>query len=161
MKLTYTFWAFSIATAMQLPGAASAQDTQLQGQLQSCARLQNSAERLSCYDRTVASIGQSDAPPSASPEAMFGVGGQLLRENTPIKAVEREEIPSINAQVKGTRTLAGVLLIDLDNGQTWQQMEDAALLLKAGDRVTITRGAFNSFRLSTASKRNARVKRLQ
>jgi hypothetical protein len=155
-----------LSTALLVSNAAlSAQDTQLQDQLQLCAKLQNSIERLSCYDRTVASIGAGEAAaqaPPASPEAMFGVGGQLSRETSPLpKATAREEIQSISAVVKELRITSGALLIELDNGQTWQQMDGASLLLKVGDRVTITRGALNSFRLNTPGKRAGRVRRAQ
>src|ERR1044071_2649989 len=128
-------------------GIALAQDAerpqgQLQERLQSCAVLQNSIERLSCYDRTVASIGKDQVPeraPATSPEAMFGVNGLLSREAAPAKAAPREEMQSISAKVKALRTTPGALLIDLDNGQTWQQMDQAVLLLKVGDGITITR----------------------
>jgi hypothetical protein len=52
----------------------------------------------------------------------------------------------------------GELLIELDNGQTWRTIpEDARLMLKVGDTVAISRGAFGSFRLATPGKRFARV----
>lgn len=153
--------------AILLAATASAQNAeqqpgQLPERLQVCAALQNSTERLSCYDRTVASLGKDQAPEQTSalsPEAMFGVNGLLSREATPAKAAPREEMQSITAKVKALRTTPGALLIDLDNGQTWQQMDQAVLLLKVGDEITITRGAFNAFRLNTPSKRFGRVRR--
>ena len=54
------------------------------------------------------------------------------------------------------------LVIELDNGETWRTIpEDARLLLKVGDTVTISRGVFGSFRLATSGNRFARVNRVK
>jgi hypothetical protein len=154
--------ALCVFIGIQLLGTASGEDSQLEERLRTCAGLPNSTERLLCYDRIVANIGNNDAPATPlSPEILFGVSGQMTRETAPAKEAEREAIQSIAAQVTALRVTAGVLVIELDNGQTWQQMDTTALLLKIGDAITISRGALSSFRLSTISKRVARVKRVQ
>jgi len=134
--------------------------------LRACAALKDDLERLACYDRTVESIaaGAVTNSPAATPQDMFGMDPGLSRETsqqeTPVK---RETLPEITARVAGVRQAAnGSPLIDLDNGQTWQQTEvKRALVIKVGDSVTISRAALGTFRLATADKRSAKVKRVR
>jgi hypothetical protein len=122
--------AISVAFAASL--TAMAADT-LPPALEACAALEESAERLACYDRTVAQLAAGKDPDS-----------------------------KITARVKSLRTLDdGTLLIGLDNDQTWRQLSAGSLVLAPGDEVTISRAAFGSFRLAAPSNRYARVKRVR
>lgn len=133
--------------------------------LRACAALKDDLERLACYDRTVESIatGAATHSPAATPQDMFGMDPGLSRETSQQEPVKREALREITARVTGVRQAAnGSPLIDLDNGQTWQQTEvKRALAIKVGDGVTISRAALGTFRLATADKRSAKVKRVR
>jgi hypothetical protein len=123
-----------------------AQDS-LQGRLRECAALTDDAQRLACFDRTAA-----------------GLASEKVREAAPPPAARPEPLPdTITAKVTTVRELSsGELVIELDNGQSWRtRPEDSNLRLKVGDAVTISRGAFGSFRLATPGKRFARVNRVR
>jgi hypothetical protein len=71
------------------------------------------------------------------------------------------KIQSITARVVGMHTGArGYPVVDLDGGQSWA-LADADPLLAVGDTVTIRRAAFDSFLLTTPTKRTHRVQRLR
>ena len=54
------------------------------------------------------------------------------------------------------------LVIELENGQVWQQSRiDIVLGLEPGDEVTIARAALGSFRLKTPTGSYARVVRVR
>lgn len=120
----------------------------LQGQLRECAAMKEDDDRLACFDKVSANLpGEATAATGPVP-------------SPPPKA----DVPTrITAQVTTLRELStGELLIELDNGQRWRTIpEDARLMLKVGDTVTISRGAFGSFRLATPGNRFARVNLLR
>lgn len=135
--------------------------------LLACASLRENMERLACYDRLAARIstgadeGVSSAP-APLPEEMFGLSVAAADKGRSQAAVERRGLDSITAQVVSVqeRRPAGVLL-ELDNGQMWRQLDDKPLLIKEGDSVKISRGALGSFRLTAPSGRGARVRRVR
>lgn len=132
--------------------------------LLSCASVKKNSERLACYDQTIerlSSDSASAAAPKPSAEAMFGAQAAAGRTSAP--ALEREELTSVSARVTALHhDASGALLIDLDNGQQWRQTSGSnSPLLEVGHRVTITRAALNSFRMSTPTGRALKVKRVQ
>jgi hypothetical protein len=99
--------------------------------LRACAKVQESSERLTCYDQAMERLS-SPEPTSMSAH---------------VTALSRDA--------------AGALLINLDNGQQWLQISGTSSpLLEVGHEVTITRAALNSFRLSTPSGRVLKVRRV-
>jgi len=132
--------------------------------LRACAAIQRDTERLICYDRAVARLAEgkdTDAPPPSA-EELFGAG-RVARETRPDTQVKREELAKITARVKKLRNTAdGALVLELDNGQVWQQVSsDVTLVVDEGDTVTISRGALGSYRLSGPGNRIARVRRVR
>jgi hypothetical protein len=141
--------------------AAGVTATELDALLQNCASLRNDYERLACYDSVVAQSAGDAAKNVASAEAMFGMSREVSGKPS-TQAPEREELPSISAQVRALQKApSGSLLIELDNGQTWRQVDSRNLQIKVGDSVTISRGALNSFRIATPHNRFGRVTRVQ
>jgi hypothetical protein len=123
-------------------GAQAPVSDSLQGRIRDCAAVKVDGERLACFDKVATSVAAgtarevASAPPAPDP---------------------------VTAKVAALRGLGtGELLIELDNGQSWRTIaEDSRLLLKVGDPVTISRGAFGSFRLATPGNRFARVTRVR
>jgi len=132
--------------------------------LLACAKLGDDAERLTCFDRLTAQLHtdrtRPAAPLSTAPADMSGLTTQNDIPHDPAP-VARISLNSIQAHVVSLRESprSGTML-ELDNGQKWQQTGREDLLLKPGDGVKITRGAFNSFWLMTDGNRSGHVKRL-
>jgi hypothetical protein len=131
-----------------------------------CEKIANDRERLSCYDRVQArSHADSKRPtvttpaPDISPQSLFGVTAAV---EAPAAAPRDKDIKSITAQVTELRQNgSGGVTVTLDNGQRWQQLEHADLLLQVGDRIKVSRGLFGAFYLMTPANRSAGVKRIQ
>lgn len=144
--------------------AAQREPSQLEATLNICAGLRNNTERLACFDRTVMQLHADSAdakPADIAPEAMFGVSKQA-RGAAPADVPDRQELASIRSSVTGLRQAAdGSLLVELENGQTWRQVDSRPLALKVGDTVTISRAAFDSFRIASPDNRFGRVQRVQ
>jgi hypothetical protein len=132
-----------------------------------CEKVANDKERLSCYDRVQArSHTDAQKQPAAataaseiSPQSLFGA---TPSSEAPAAAPRQKDIKSILAQVTEVhQNASGGVTVTLDNGQRWQQLEHADLLLKVGDHVKIFRGMLGSFYLMTPADRTAGVKRIQ
>lgn len=146
-------------------GVVAAQQAELSSSLRACASLRNEFERLGCYDRVVETLTQ-DQPaelPAPTAEQMFGFSRAVSHDQREQNAPERKQLAQITARVAAVREVAGKsILVELDNGQAWQQLdENVTLLLRDGDTVTISRAALGTFRIETPSKRYARVKRVR
>ena len=58
--------------------------------------------------------------------------------------------------------LTGEVLLKLDNGQSWTQAQrKSGVVIKAGERVSIARGAFGGYLLRSDSGVTMRVRRLE
>jgi hypothetical protein len=137
-------WGVTCSLQAQAPVSDS-----LQGRLRECAAVEENGERLACFDKVTASLPDGNATREATA--------------TPPPPPKAEVPTRVSAKVTTLRELStGALLIELDNGQSWRTIpEDARLMLKVGDTVTISRGAFGSFRLATPGNRFARVNRVR
>jgi hypothetical protein len=98
--------------------------------LQRCRTITDNPARLACYDAAADSAGTEN----------FG------KESAVAKS---EAVREIQAGVASVRTDArGKLVLGLDNGQTWTQIDSPSLKLKTGDQILIQRGALGSHLLS-------------
>jgi len=180
--------AASLAAAPQAGVQASSSDS-LAAQLKRCAALTDASPRLACYDALAGKAAASAAasPPAASPEAggavaatatpasaqaaaaatgapaapnlaNFGVrNGPLQAERDPVR--EKTMLAVVSAVSTRGR---GELVVTLDNGQVWRQIQPSEYPLKPGDRVEIDVAALGSYRLWTPSTRRAtKVTRIQ
>lgn len=123
------------------------------GALLTCRSEADDAKRLQCYDQAMA----DRAPPSAPAAHEFGVrGGPLAREQ-----VDKAPIKQIRAKLAVLSTKPhGELLLTLDNGQVWEQLQAAYFPLRPGDDITIKSGALGSYIL-VVSGRGTKVRRVQ
>lgn len=128
--------------------------------LTACADEATDAARLACYDALASRVSASRPASSAGNDAeRFGLGTPARPRAQADAADGPASIQSRVVRVREPPT--GEALIELENGQVWRQSDTATLLLKAGDVVTISRGALGSFHLTTPSRRTGRVKRVR
>jgi hypothetical protein len=93
--------------------------------------------------------------PSATPDANFG----LAERPAPAAAKPANLVAMVDSV---SERAGGELLLKLDNGQSWVQAQrKAGARIKAGEHVTIARGAFGGYLLSSDSGATMRVRRLQ
>lgn len=111
---------------------------------------------------TVVAAGSVPAGGATNPEADFGLTEAAKRAREPEES--REKLPeSISGTVaKIGRQPAGELIVTLDNGQVWTQVQvDARARIAVGDTVTIKKAALGSHLLVTASRYATRVRRVK
>lgn len=129
------------ALLLLLTAAATAQD--LPADIARCAAVTDSRERLACYD----AVAQRPAPkPELGRE-------QLPKPENPAAAEQDDSVTMVVSDISLTRT--GRLVLALDNGQVWQQIDgDGARFTPQGkvegSQVTISRGLFGSYNLQFA-----------
>lgn len=122
-----------------------------------CTQLKADAARLACFDREMKGIRKDGLPPSThaapSPEEEFGLSSAQVLGPAPA---------ALHAHIVGiSRAGADRQIFELDNAQTWQQIElDPDFAVRMGQEVTISKGALGSFWLAIDSHRATRVKRI-
>ncbi|MEO8315875.1 MAG: hypothetical protein ABI645_13910 [Pseudomonadota bacterium] len=140
--------------------------------LVACSDVQDSSQRLSCFDREIAPLARakSAAPPVSAarptpgppasaavaapvmPAASAGVAPSLGQEqlDNKLKPPKSEAELILHATIASIRQVApGAWLVSLDNGQAWRH-EDLAQgsYLRVGEAVTIGKAAMGSYRLT-------------
>jgi hypothetical protein len=151
--------------------------------LQYCRAISHDAARLACYDR-LAGEATSQLPPAPTsvappapqsgkaaaaaspaaptPEELFGLdpaaSEEIVRRASGIGRLEE-----IRQQVAVLRTNPeGKLVMTLDSGQVWAQVDTLALRLAEGDQVRIRRAAMGSYLLAPEGVTRAiRVRRVR
>ena len=154
--------------------------------IQSCAKISDDAQRLACFDRLAAETSAKSqaaqaqreptrlvpAPTAAkeavtppSPEQKFGLPESQVRQlEAPSEVAPITKTSRIQARITKVSVYSpGRYVIELDNGQIWQQAEsESNFYLKPGEPAVISTGALGSFWLATLdSHRAVRVKRLR
>ena len=150
-----------------------------------CTSEKDSLARLVCFDREVAKYTQPAArvaptpaapavtpppaaavaatpPPAASPGSdEFGVSGELARKRETAKNGGVASPKEMRAAItKISSKPYGELVLALDNGQVWEQIEaSSTFIIKAGDGVVIKQAKFGSFLLTADSGATTRVRR--
>jgi hypothetical protein len=99
--------------------------------------------------------------PASQKEDEFGVSGKLAREREAAKGTVAPEVNELHATVtKITSKPYGELVLELDNGQVWEQNEKkSTFLIKVGEGVVIRKAKLGSFMLSTDAGATTRVHR--
>jgi hypothetical protein len=137
-RLAQRFAALATAALCAAPGAQAAGDGLAQ-RLQTCARLDEDAQRLRCFD---AEVPRVDLP--AKPK----LGEEQVQRRAPAAASDAES--SLTARVTGlVDQRDGTVTMTLDNGQVWhQQAAEFYFPLTLGETVRIEKGALGSYRLT-------------
>jgi hypothetical protein len=139
-----------------------------------CADVQDTQQRLACFDREIAPLARAartTAPasaavarapaPAAAPTPAPATGSTASSKadkpsfgQEQLRAKERpaapEEEPALHAQIATLReTAPGTWLVALDNGQTWRH-EDSQLgaYLRVGEAVTIRKSTLGAYRMT-------------
>jgi hypothetical protein len=101
----------------------------------------------------------------AKPDAEFGANEELMRKrqadgtgSAPARGPDRITAKVTKISVSST----GDTLVELDNGQVWQQTQSRLETIAAtGDEVTVSRGALGSYFMVSKSRLSTRVKRVK
>lgn len=147
--------------------------------LNACAAVGDNSERLHCYDEAVnrklpdtpvdtaaTAAPESSAPgkipvqAEMSPNQLFGLGADAIRRSYG-EALGEDVLQELRASVTEIRS-GGIdrILVVLDNGQIWRQVDTTNLKIKVGDAVVIQTAALGSFKLKKdGSNRSMRVNR--
>jgi hypothetical protein len=174
--------------AVQTPAQASSSNS-LAAQVKRCALLADASARLACYDALAGAAAPSAATAKAAPSPSAGGSAGTLPSSSaaaaPVAAPGTPAVPNVadfgvrNSPLQAERDpvrektmLAvvsavsfrgrGELVVTLDNGQVWRQLQPSDYPLKPGDHVEIDVAALGSYRLWTPSTRRAtKVTRIQ
>lgn len=182
----------SLLSLLALSTAPVALSQQLPPALIACAIEKKDKVRLECFDREVARVVQGAAgvapapssPAQAAPAAPavaatqpaapapapaataadeFGMSGELARKRREVTHKDRPPVTELRAAVtKVSQKPYGEYVIELDNGQVWEQPEKkSSFSIKTGDTVRITPGAMGSFFLMVEAGSSTKVRRIR
>jgi hypothetical protein len=123
-----------------------------------CRQIKDIAERVACYDGIVDSLSESSPIPDA--QSLFGKddaeASRIVQTTLAIEQIDRIEAQVTDIRRSATRKL----VITLDNGQVWRQLDNQTLRLKSGESVVVREASLNSFLMEKKSGgRSIRVKR--
>lgn len=135
--------------------------------LKDCLGIEDPLVRVACYDDIVRAMDaeratdhknsdrSSNTPNEpATKEKKFGLKQTIAKEDSDLKTLEQ-----VIAEI--SRDPRGLLLVTLDNGQVWRQIDQAKLNLKPGNRIEIKAGFGGSFYLSRNGSRSLKVRRVR
>ena len=167
-------WVIAGAAVLALSGAAAARkvETGTPAQVQrllACRAIADGAQRLACFDRETAVLGNAVATrdlvvidrarAAEAKRSLFGFsvpnfGGLLGGDKDDIK-----QIDGVLASASYNRDGGHVFL--LKDGSRWSQTDDRMIALtpRAGDKVVVKRGALGSYTLSVSGRPSVKVER--
>ncbi len=136
-----------------LPALAGAE--KLDDALRRCARQNDQAQRLTCFDAVVSTLPQLEAD-------RFGMTANIERQRDPV-AVQQAKEQVLSGTISGLRQAPqGELIFTLDNGQAWVQAENTpSVQFAVGEDVHIEHGSMSSLWLVADRHRKVRVTRLR
>lgn len=143
--------------------------------LYACSKIENDAERLSCYDTTVQSLEAWEAAGEITTisrsevnelqKDSFGFSLPTLARSVIPKFGEDEnsEIQTVEFAVSSVRkSPLGKLIITLENGQVWEQTGSKQVNFsqkRGAESAEIKRAALGSFKMKLDGGRSFRAKR--
>jgi len=168
-----------LGASAALPGTACAQTGASVDELRRCAAIERGVERLDCYDSIVvaldaetevetqsvpaSSTGNSaeaaDAGGISPAEAIDSFGAELISDGDDGRGVDE-----IQSRIVGDFDgWSGGTIFRLENGQVWRQIDQSRFVYRVESPVvTISRGAFSSYRLRVEGRnRSVSVRRIE
>jgi hypothetical protein len=136
-----------------LPALAGVEN--LDDSLRRCARENDRAQRLACFDAIVGTLPQLEAD-------RFGMTADIERKRDPV-ALQQAKDEVLSGKISGVRQAPqGQLIFTLDNRQVWFQAEASPnVQFAVGEEVHIEHGAMSSLWLVADKHRKVKVKRLE
>lgn len=130
--------------------------------IEACLTIEQADARVACYDDLARDlIGAEPTAKRVDEKTLFGRGPAESSKHlqTELGVQDLEQI------VSGVTRVAegpyGKLVIELDNGQVWRQLDSARLPLDTGESVQIRKAGLGSFLLEKATgSRTIRVRRI-
>ena len=124
-----------------------------------CRQIEDIAERVACYDNIVDSRSEPADIPDA--QSLFGKNDadakRIVETTLDIEQIDHVEAVITNIQKSASRKL----VVTLDNGQTWRQLDSRPIHFKSGEAVIVREASLNSFLMEKKSgSRSIRVKRV-
>lgn len=136
--------------------------------LLACRRIDSSAARLACFDRTSAALAARQRPagqhPALDPQRTFGLAPAEVAARAEAAARVGKPLEAITARITALSEAAdGREIFTLDNRQVWMQLEAVSRLIgaKPGEAVRISRGWLGSYWLTLPSRRGCKVTRIR
>lgn len=165
----------SILVCLIIPSVSYAKkDSDLLRNLRHCSTISSNDARLICFDKliprttkqtitAVTTVATLPQPPkvkgkSAEQKQIDNFAKEHLKKS------KEEQGPSsiVSTVIKAKQLLRGQWVIDLENGQKWQQKDTARIKLNVGNKVRLDKGALGAVYLyKEGSSRNIKVKRLK
>lgn len=138
-------------------------------ELIACRAITDAGQRLACYDKTAATIGDAVAKQELvviDKESVQKTKRGLFGFSIPNLGIFSDDENEIN-QVEGTITgyghnADGGYIFRLADGSRWSQQDGKPIAIppQNGDKVVIKRGALGSYILSLAKQPGVKVKRI-
>jgi hypothetical protein len=164
------------ALALSIVGAAKAAEppsrAEVVKQLSACRGVADASERLACFDKAAAALDTAEASGEvvvvdraqarAARRQAFGFNLPTLAIFD--KAATQEELNTVTAMIAGAyRGAGGRWVMQLDDGATWLQTDDAELSRepRPGSAVRIKRATFGSYMMNIDGQPSIRVRREQ
>ena len=137
---------------------------------QVCTDIEDSTERLACYDaknESPTTISKVPAAPAETPvREPNNSTGTAIAADVPDDFGREEPFDQpreyIESSIIEIVTAGDIDYLRLDNGQVWREVEDSRMRFKEGRKVTITEGILSSFDLKMEGyNKKVKVKRTQ
>lgn len=133
-----------------------------------CAAISDGAERLACFDRTVAGMAAAArerqlvvADRATMREARRGIFGLGLPKLKLFSGEESEEVQSIDSTITGVRIASDRMPIFLlADGSRWKQTEGRNVFARSGQAIHVRRAAMGSYMANVAKQSAVRVVRI-
>jgi hypothetical protein len=150
--------------------AASPGEHDLVSDLLACRANGDAGARLACFDAASARLAEARdrkdivvVDRNQIRETKRSLFGLSLPRLAVFGESSGEELSQLDATISTVRAEGdGSLTVALDNGSRWHQEDDRTIgfRIKAGDKVTIRRGALGAYFMSVAGHPGFRVRRL-
>jgi|TARA_Y100000310_G_scaffold344877_2_gene460212 hypothetical protein len=149
-----------------------------EAQVRDCKEIKDDRERLACFDSDAADHDQADTEQAVTREEnaiestpvpvraktegkkrLLGFGNRKDKRREKQEASNPSYISSTIVAVR--RTGLDKQIVELENGQVWMVTEPVLQRIRGNQKVTISQGRFNSFRLRLANNVSFRVHRVK